>query len=101
MLTEEIEHISLSGCWCVPLLTKYSPEFLASVVTLGGIGGVGPGTRGNGTNPEVGVKLILLIFSSTELTREVLITAHPCSVMVNPDVGVPPSKYIASVFFSR
>ena len=99
VMAEEIDLESLRGCWPLPLLTKYWPSGLASVMITGVIGIVVPGTGGNGTNLEVEVTLKLLIFSWTELTIEVLITAHPCSLRVNPYGGVPPSNHPEAVFF--
>ena len=41
---------------------NYCPAELESVVDMGLIGGVGPGTGGNATNTQVELKLVLLIF---------------------------------------
>ena len=69
------------------------------VMTMGRIGAVGPGYGGNGTKPEVELMLEFLIFSWISLTMELLITAHPCSLRVNPDGVVLPSNHPAEVFF--
>ena len=63
VLKDTIEVESLHGCLPVPLLTKHCPSDLASVMTVVVIGGVGPGNEGNETNPEVEVKLELLMFA--------------------------------------
>ena len=50
------------GCWRVPLLTKYWPAKLDSVMTMVGIGGVVPGGVGNVPKSEVEVKSEFLMF---------------------------------------